>query len=260
VSYFLAALTYAIAAQLTPQTKVKIVYGDEGFGRVVESGPHIQVLEDPSGDLFEVPPTIQSGSEPTRYRKWTGVLVKFKGASTKPGAKIADHRGVVEALADLFVVTLQEVAHSNKQKVQAIAGTTVDDYTDEVGTNPSSAYYQLRFQYCRALNKEKSLVALEGLLVGKAVIAHRLVVAPTPYATVTSVVTGVATVGGLSGIDASFVGKTLTLSGGSVAGNAGSFPIASVIDDATVTIANASAGVDTNLTWSVSDDEAAQED
>ena len=64
---------------------------------------------------------------------------------------------------------------------------------------------------------------------------------------------------GLDGIDASFVGKTLTLAGGAAAANDGDFAIATVIDGTSVTIANPNASVDTGLVWSVSDDEPAQE-
>jgi hypothetical protein len=262
VSCFLSLLTAAIAAQLAPQTKAKIVYGDEGFGRVVESGPHIQVLDDPTGDTFGGAPTTQGGSTPTRYRKATGVLVRIKGASSKPGATIKDHRGVVEALTDLLVITIQEVAHAPGHSLDVIdiTGNVVDDLTDEVGANPASAEYTLRCKVVRGLNKAKAVEALTGLVVEREIIAHRLVVAPTEGASITAVAAGgVATVGGLSGIDASYVGKTLTLTGGTVAANAGDFIITAVIDSATVQITNAAASIDSGLTWSVSDDELAQE-
>ncbi len=261
MSCFLSLLTAEIAAQLAPLTKAKIVYGDEGFGRVVESGPHIQVLDDPTGDAFGGAPTTQGGSTPTRFRKATGVLVRIKGASSKSGATLADHRGVVEALSDLFVITIQEVAHApgHSLDVVDITGNVVDDLTDEVGANPASAEYTLRCKVVRGLNKAKAVEALTGLVVEREIIAHRLVVAPTEGAEITAVAAGVATVGGLSGIDASYVGKTLTLAGGTVAANAGDFIITAVIDSATVQITNAAASIDSGLTWSVSDDELAQE-
>lgn len=257
MSCFLALFTVAIAAQLATQTKAQVVYGDEGFGRVVESGPHVQVLDDPSGDDFELAPTTQGGSSPSRYRKWTGVLVRFKGASTKPGAKLADHRGVVEALCDLFVISAKELAHSKKLEIRNVAGAVVEDIANEVGTNPASAEYQLRFQCARALNKAKAVSALQGLLLSSEVIAHRQVIPPTLGASITTIVNGVVTVGGLAGIDASFVGKMLTLSG-SLAENDGDFEITAVVDAATVQITNANASIESDLTWSVSDDEDAQ--
>jgi hypothetical protein len=257
VSCFLKDLTDALAAQITPQTKVKVVYGDEGFGRVVESGPHVQILEDPGGDEFDKAPTTQGGATPSRFRKWTGVLVRIKGASSKPGAKLADHRGVVEAIADLVVVSVEEVAHAHSQNVRNITGTTVDDLTDDIGDNAASAYYQLRFKYARALNKAKAISALEGLVVDRSVIAHRMVIAPTDGSAITSV--SPVVVNGLAGIDPSFVGKTLTLDGGTAVGNRGDFSIDTVLDDSSVQITNANASIDTGLSWAVSDDEPAQE-
>lgn len=259
MSYFLADVVVALAAILAPQTNAQIVYGEEGFNRVVESGPHVQVLEDPAGDVFELAPTTQGGADPSRYRKWTGVLIKFKAESSKSGATIADHRGIVEALVDVVVVSLQELAHSHKHNVRNMAGAFIVNPFDADDLSPSTAYYELRFQYARALNVTAAVGALTGLVVGRSVIAHRLVVPPTPGASITGVTSGVATVGGLAGIDDAYVGRTLTLTGGSNAGNDGDFVITAVVDDATVQITNSNASVDTDLTWSVSDDEAAQE-
>lgn len=259
MSCFLSLFTAALAASLATQTKAKVVYGDEGFERTVETGPHVQVLDDPAGDMFGGAPTTQGGSDPTRYRKSTAVLIRIKGASSKPGATIADHRGVVEALTDLVVITMQEVAHApgHSLTVQNITGNVVDNVADEVGTNPASAEYEIRCKIVRGVNKEKSIAALSGLLVGREVIAHRMVIPTTPGAAITAFASNIATVGGLAGIDSSFVGKTLTLDGGAASGNRGDFPIATVIDDTSVTISNPNASIDSGLTWAVSDDEDA---
>lgn len=259
MTYFLKSFTDDLATSLKAQTKVAVVYGDEGFARVVESGPHVQVLEDPAGDVFDKAPTTQGGTTPSRFRKQAGVLVRIRGASGKSGATLADHRGVVDALADLIAISAEEIAHSHKLDVTSMLGTTVDDQTDDVGQNPASAYYQLRFKIVRGINKAKAIEALQGAVASSSVIAHRMVIATTAGASITNVAAGVATVSGLEGLDASFVGKTLTLAGGANAPNRGDFPIATVIDATSVTIANPNASIDSGLTWAVSDDEAAQE-
>lgn len=257
MSCVLALFTAALATAITPQTKAKFVYGDEGFGRETEEGPHVQVIDDPAGDTYEIAPTTQGGDKPSRFRKWAGVIVRIKGASSKSGATLADHRGLVEALADVLVISLPEVAHAHKLNVRSITGAVVEKQDDDLGTNPASAYYQIRFQLERPLNKKKSLEILAAD-IENGVIAHRMIVPLTEGAWISAFVGDVATISGLSGIDASFVGKTLTLAGGEAEGNRGDFPIASVIDATSVTITNANASIDTGLTWAVSEDEPAQ--
>jgi len=257
VTYFLKSFTVALAAALTAQTKAQVVYGDEGFARSHESGPHVQVLEDPSGDVYAKAPTTQGGAQPSRYRKQVGILIKIKGASSKSGANLHDHRGVVDALADLIVIAVEEISHQHKQQIGDIAGTTIDDLSDEAGANPAFAYYQLKFKWVRGVNKAKALEALAASF-DTGIIAHRMVIPTTPGAAITDKTDDTITVSGLAGIDASFVGKTLTLDGGASVGNRGDFPIVTVIDDTSVTITNANASIDTGLTWAVSDDEPAQ--
>lgn len=259
MSYFLKSFQLALAAALMAQTKVQVVYGDEGFARNVETGPHVQILEDPSGDIFDKAPTTQGGESPSRFRKQVGILVKVKGASPKSGATLADHRGIVDALVDLIVIATEEIAHQHAQTIGEFSGTTVDDLSDDAGSNPSFAYYQLKFKWVRGVNKAKSIAALVGIGVDRSVIAHRMVIPPTDGAAITAKSGDTVTVGGLAGIDSSFVGKTLTLDGGASEGNRGDFPIVTVVDASNVTITNANASIDTGLSWAVSDDEPAQE-
>lgn len=258
MSYFLKDFAVALALALTAQTKVQVVYGDEGFARSFETGPHVQVLEDPAGDVFTKAPTTQTGVQPSRFRKQVGVLIKVKGASTKSGATLADHRGVVDALADLIVIATEEISHQYKQTIGDFAGATIDDQSDGAGANPAFASYELKFKWLRGVNKAKALTNFAASF-DNGVIAHRMVIPTTDGAAITAKVVDTVTVGGLAGIDASFVGKTLTLDGGASEGNRGDFPIVTVLDDSSVQITNANASVDTGLSWAVSDDEPAQE-
>lgn len=151
MSAFLGFLVYDyLQPKLLAAMACLVILGPEGFERESETGvPIIQVLHDPAGDTYEQ----ATGTRLGRYVKWTGVKVRFKGASPKPGATSDDHEAVVEPLVDAFITTLENGAHRYGLKLRNIRGAEFKPTGSDEDTSLAGYFYQLQLQIGRGLRE-----------------------------------------------------------------------------------------------------------
>lgn len=265
-----AAFVKAVSTYLnqTLQVPGEVIFGHEGFDRVIPQTPRVQVLYDEdAGDTF-VPPGVVRGAPPPAVSWWkrTGCVALIQGASDADGAAEDDHKAVVELLVDYFLVAAQAIAHNNRNLVQDVKGRFVPFDAGLDGTPGQAEFgarYELHFSFLRAVLEppaqkiaKTNLVPAQGVLV-----APQTNVAPITgnAASITAFSSPKATVGGLSGITSSVVGLAMSISGASNPLNNGTFPITDFIDGATVKIANpagsAPDGFNGHLIWSITNAE-----
>lgn len=253
----IAARTEEIRQRLaTLGVDADVIFGREGFTRDIPQRPRVHVLYDDAGDVYEPPGTVRGFGNGNTWSKWTGVFVHIMGASNVSGATEDDHKAVVEALVDAFVVTLQVIAHKNRNLVRDMKGAflpPLEDAPAEYGSR-----YELQFQYGRAVIEIPTVKTTSTAIPAQSQTTVSTTQPPSTLgsgavASVTAADGTKATIGGLTGMQASDVALVLTIAGGASSGNNGRFRITDFVDAATVKIANPSAvapdGFNGHLSW-----------
>lgn len=235
-----AALSTALAGANLP---AEVFFGREGFTREIESGPTIQILYDAGGDTYEAG-SARQGDAATRFTKWTGAFVNVWGSSSKSGATESDHKEAVEALVDMFLMKLLEIAHTNKLALRNLRGSFIVPDSDAPDGDAFGAHYTVQFQLGRGLNETAAMKAAADLTPMQTVIVSAPSapdLASGAAASVTAAGAGLSTLAGLAGITSDMVGLLLVMSGSASASNDGKFRIAAYIDATSVQIENAAA-------------------
>lgn len=248
MSSFLGDLAQKMGALLLasgfPLVTQGVVFGHEGFDRETETGPYVQILQDPAGDAYEAG-TAQQGPSATVI-KYCGVLVHFQASSSKPGATEDDHVAALELLTDAFVFNLVALSHHAKVRLRNLKSATVE--VDMQASQPT-AKMTMQCQIGRGVNRPAPQTASSAILP-KMVIRAREPSSTEPSATalasgthaaIDSLSGDGATLTGLGGVDAAWVGLDLVVTGAASDPNNGTFRIRSVVDATSVIAINGAA-------------------
>ncbi len=142
----------------------QVFFGVERFDRDQASVPRVQVLYDDRADSYEAPGTTRSETVigNAAFSKWTGIVVNVSGTSTKSAAGEHDHKRAVQALADLFLIYLQKIAHGQRNALRNITGgflPPADEKQRETG-----AHYEIRMQIGGAVLEAPAALAASSLV------------------------------------------------------------------------------------------------